>query len=752
MVSAVDTRAKAVMCENNENSGHAVENQALNAVLSEEEQETNKSCINTPKLVEALEDKVLEEDTSEPDDIQVTCKSCRNTGIDFFGKPCGCPAGRKASADKVCEEEATEQEEASKDKVAEGEDATEQDEVPESSKSCGNTGVDYLGKPCSWPAGNKAVEAEGLETEEDVKDACPDNFKPSEAVEAEGLETEEDSKHACPDNFKPSEAVEAEGPEAEEDIKDACPDNFKPSEVACKSCGNTGTDFLGNPCSCQLGLEAFMSSMEELEQILKEQQASNDQGTLDEELSMKEGVCDLKNEHEVANETEQASATLIGSPASQKAHPALGKSWKFRPSVATWFHGESIKAADFPKESVDEIVGEHVGADLPKEFVNAPGKDREEQNVHITGAAQCDVNAHQKGQAARRGRVSARSPSQRSASRQRAATVQHTASATVENKVSQREASSKAEAAQRSPRPGTAGRVEDAGRSGGSPAMRRSSPRPRTPARSHDIIRDTTGTRESAPSRDTAALQQAPQREKMDRTNESLPAAVKRDGKLVSTPCTASTRRSTCTTGGTVSDLTVLPSTVLGASVSSKKMSTEELVALEVEAKRLEVQQMRERNARHMERLAMARSGETGAAKSESSTGAERKLASARAKPDPEAEGKKVSQAPATKQMVRSPSSRAMTRSTTPAQLKTSSPSHPPSSQQAPETAAAKASSRRNTPRGTRSGSSVRTMARTPTKAGKLQLENSTSDSREGAAEQEASVGVDTTPKKITLA
>jgi len=179
-------------------------------------------------------------------------------------------------------------------------------------------------------------------------------------------------------------------------------------------------------------------------------------------------------------------------------------------------------------------------------------------------------------------------------------------------------------------------------------------------------------------------------------------------------------------------------------------MSTEELVALEVEAKRLEVQQLRERNALHMGRLAMARSGETGATKSESIAGAERKLASARAKPDPEVEGKKVCQAPATKQMVRSPSSKAMTQSTTPAQLKTSSPSHPTSSQQPPERAAAKASSRRNTPRGTRSSSSVRTMERTPTKAGKLQLENSTSDSREGAAEQEASV--DTTPKKITLA
>jgi len=653
MASSADTRTEAVMCENTENSGHAVEHQALNAVLPEEEQETNKACINTPKLVEA-----------------------------------------------------------SKDKVAVGEDATEQDEVPVSCKSCGNTGVDFLGKPCSCPAGSKAVEAEGPETEEDIKDACPDNFEPSEAVEAEG-------------------------PETEEDIKDACPDNFEPSEVTCKSCGNTGTDFLGNPCSCQLGLEAFKSSMEELEQILKEQQASNDQGTLDKELSMKEGVFDLKNEHEVANETEQA-------------HSALDKSWKFRPSVATWFHGESSKPADSPKESVDEVVGEHVGADLPKEFANTPVKDREERNVHITGAALCDVNAHQKGRAVRRGRVSARSPSQRSASRQRSATVQHTASAPVESKVSQREASSKVEAALRSPRPGTAGRVEDAARSGGSPAVRRSSPRPRTPARSNDIIRDSTGTRESAPSRDTATLQQAPQGKKMDQTNENLPAAVKRDGKLVSTPCTASTRRSTCTTSGTLSAATVLPSTASGASVSSKKMSTEELVALEVEAKRLEVQQLRERNARHMGRLAMARSGETGATKSESIAGAERKLASARAKPDPEVEGKKVCQAPATKQMVRSPSSKAMTQSTTPAQLKTSSPSHPTSSQQPPERAAAKASSRRNTPRGTRSSSSVRTMERTPTKAGKLQLENSTSDSREGAAEQEASV--DTTPKKITLA
>jgi len=471
MASSADTRTEAVMCENTENSGHAVEHQALNAVLPEEEQETNKACINTPKLVEASKVKVaVGEDATEQDEVPVSCKNCGNTGVDFLGKPCSCPAGSKAS----------------KDKVAEGEDATEQDEVPVSCKSCGNTGVDFLGKPCSCPAGSKAVEAEGPETEEDIKDACPDNFEPSEAVEAEG-------------------------PETEEDIKDACPDNFEPSEVTCKSCGNTGTDFLGNPCSCQLGLEAFKSSMEELEQILKEQQASNDQGTLDKELSMKEGVFDLKNEHEVANETEQA-------------HSALDKSWKFRPSVATWFHGESSKPADSPKESVDEVVGEHVGADLPKEFANTPVKDREERNVHITGAALCDVNAHQKGRAVRRGRVSARSPSQRSASRQRSATVQHTASAPVESKVSQREASSKVEAALRSPRPGTAGRVEDAARSGGSPAVRRSSPRPRTPARSNDIIRDSTGTRESAPSRDTATLQQAPQGKKMDQTNENLPA------------------------------------------------------------------------------------------------------------------------------------------------------------------------------------------------------------------------------------
>eukprot|EP00927_Polykrikos_kofoidii_P026496 TRINITY_DN23575_c0_g1_i1.p1 TRINITY_DN23575_c0_g1~~TRINITY_DN23575_c0_g1_i1.p1 ORF type:complete len:426 (-),score=71.52 TRINITY_DN23575_c0_g1_i1:302-1579(-) len=143
-----------------------------------------------------------------------SCKNCGNTGTDFLGRPCSC--GQKQNIPS---------------QPAEALVAT--------CRNCGNTGIDFLGQPCSCDYGQNAPSQCPETTTATCKNGQNSPRQPAEATVA--------TCRSCGNT-----GTDFLG----QPCSCGCGQNPPPQPAeatTCRSCGNTGTDFLGQPCSCSCG-------------------------------------------------------------------------------------------------------------------------------------------------------------------------------------------------------------------------------------------------------------------------------------------------------------------------------------------------------------------------------------------------------------------------------------------------------------------------------------------------------------------